>query len=288
MDEGVSEITREYLLGKLGRREFFRRMVAVFGSYSLVHQYLESSGLAAGAIAKLESSRAQVASRDIRYPSDGESVIGALSLPSGDESVPALIVIHENRGLNDHIRDIARRFAAQGLAALAPDLLSRKGGTAAMGSPDEARRVIRTVGAQEAIQDLLAAHRFLNQHPRVRGQKVGCVGFCWGGARSFLLAASDPNLAAAVVFYGSPPAPERLSGISCPVMGNYGELDNRVTSTVAATAEAMSRQGKIFDYKIYPGAKHAFFNDTREDRYDEGAAQDAWDRSLDFFRKHLS
>ena len=192
MDEGVSEITREYLLGKLGRREFFRRMVAVFGSYSLVHQYLESSGLAAGAIAKLESSRAQVASRDIRYPSDGESVIGALSLPSGDESVPALIVIHENRGLNDHIRDIARRFAAQGLAALAPDLLSRKGGTAAMGSPDEARRAIRTVGSDEAIQDLLAGHRFLSQHPRSGFFAVGAG--LWAG--SWVLCGGSPDTGA--------------------------------------------------------------------------------------------
>ena len=287
MNSRIRKITEDYLDGKLDRRKFFWRMSAALGSYTLVHHYLETSGLAAGAITTLESSQRNVASSEIQYPSGDHQVIASLNIPSGEGPFPAIIVIHENRGLNDHTRDLARRFAAEGYVALAPDLLSRKGGTAAATSPDHARELIGEISWDDAIEDLLAAHRYLEQLPESRGQKVGSIGFCWGGARSFLLATADSDLAACVVFYGTPPAAEQLDKIQCPVMGVYGELDQRVTSTVESTARALKEKGKSFEYTIYPGAQHAFFNDTRQERYHEESALDAWQRTLTFFDKHL-
>jgi carboxymethylenebutenolidase len=287
MNSQIKEITRQYLDGHLDRRRFLGKLTAILGSYTIAHHYLEVSGLAAGPVASLESARANVSSSEVHYPSADLSITASLSVPSTSDPAPGVIVIHENRGLNDHTRDVARRFAAAGYLALAPDILSRKGGTAATDSPDHARELIGEIAPEEAIQDLLAGHEYLKKRPELKGQKVGSVGFCWGGARSFLLAAADPELAACVVFYGSTPAEEKLNSIVCPVLGLYGELDTRITSRVEATAEAMGARNKSFEYKIYAGADHAFFNDTRAERYRQEAARDAWQRVLAFFEKHL-
>ena len=287
MTQRLERITGDYVRGRLDRRGFFQKMTAVLGSYALVHQYLESSGLAAGPIAQMEANRSNVTTREIAYPSGEHSIGASLSVPSGAAAAPAVIVIHENRGLNDHTRDVGRRFAAAGYVALAPDLLSRVGGTAAAGSPDNARTLIRQIGADDAVADLIAARRHLQTLPEARGRKIGSVGFCWGGARSFRLATADPDLAAAVVFYGSPPPEELLGSIRCPVLGLYGEQDTRVTSTVAATVSRMEAVGKSYEPHIYPGAQHAFFNDTGT-RHDPEASADAWKRVMAFFAEHLS
>ena len=288
MDQEIKEITDDYLSGRLDRRSFFRRMTAVLGSYTLVHHYLEVSGLAAGPIARREAELASVETREVHYPSGEHSILASLSLHSGGESAPAVVVIHENRGLNEHTRDVARRFAVAGYVAIAPDFLSRAGGTAAAGSPDGARQVIRRISWQDVTADMIAARTYLQGLPEVSGHKVGSVGFCWGGARSFRFATSDPELSAAVVFYGSPPPEDLLDGIRCPILGLYGENDTRVTSTVEATRAQMEARGKSYEPVIYPGAEHAFFNDTRADRHDPEASADAWQRVLRFFEVHLT
>ncbi len=287
MSSELKEVTQQYLEGKLDRRGFLGKLTAILGSYTIVHHYLEISGLASGPVAFLESARANVSSSEIQYPSGNFSITASLSLPSDSGPAPGVIVIHENRGLNDHTRDVARRLAAAGYVALAPDLLSRKGGTAATDSPDHARTLIREIAVEEAIQDLLAGHEYLKKRPELRGQKVGSVGFCWGGARSFLLATADSELAASVIFYGSTPEHQKLDAIECPVLGFYGELDRRITSKVEETAQAMKSRNKSYEYKIYAGADHAFFNDTRAERYHEEAAQDAWKQMLAFFERNL-
>jgi carboxymethylenebutenolidase len=277
----------EYRGGKLDRRAFISRLITITGSMATTHLLLESSGLAETLVSEIESKQIQVVSETIVYPGTGDTkVTGYLSAPQGEGKFPAVVVIHENRGLNDHTRDVARRFAGEGFVALAPDLLSRKGGTASMESPDKAREAIGTVSSEEAIADLEAALAFLNQHAKVQAGQLGSVGFCWGGARSFLLAAESELLKAAVVFYGSAPSAEKIAQVRCPVLGIYGETDERITSKVPEVAAAMKEAGKSFEYKIYPGAGHAFFNDTGE-RYNAEAAKDAWTRTLTFLRANL-
>ncbi|MBI4444830.1 MAG: dienelactone hydrolase family protein [Acidobacteria bacterium] len=284
----IQELTDAYRKGQIDRRQFLGRLSLLLGSYATVHQYLETSGMAAGLISSLESARANINTADITFPSAEFSIGGYLCLPAeSGKPNPAVIVIHENRGLNEHIRDVARRFAAEGYVALAPDLISRKGGTASAENPDKARELIGSIKPEEATADLLAAHGYLKQRPDCQGQPVASVGFCWGGARSFLLACADPDLNAAVVFYGTTPEHQLLDAIQCPVLGIYAELDTRITSQVAVTADAMKARNKPFTYKIYPGTQHAFFNDTNPERYSEAAARDAWQVTLSFLEKYL-
>ena len=276
----------------LSRRELLTRLITVTGSMAATHLLLESSGLAQ-TISERESKKAQVSASDVQYPSGGTQIGGYLCVPQnadgiigGEAKFPAIIVIHENRGLNEHTRDVARRFASEGFVALAPDALARKGGTASMKTPDEARAAITSLSAEDAIADLKAALSFLDAHDRVQKGKLASVGFCWGGARSFTLATEDERLRAAVVFYGSTPPLETLAQTHCPVLGLYGETDERITSRVPETEAAMKAAGKAFEYKIYAGAGHAFFNDTGE-RYNAPAAKDAWARTLEFLRANL-
>lgn len=287
MTEKLENIVDEYKDGKLNRRSFLARLIAITGSMGAAHLLLEQNGMARNLISDIESKQADVVSESVTYGSaNGVTAGGYLSSPKKDGKYPAVLVIHENRGLNEHTRDVARRFAAEGFVALASDILARKGGTGAMESPDKAREAIGTITADEAVTDLKAGLTFLNNHAKVQKGNLGSVGFCWGGARSFLLAADSDLLKAAVVFYGSAPAPEKLAQIRVPVLGLYGETDTRITSEVPKVAEILKTAGKSYEYKIYPGAGHAFYNDTGE-RYNAEAAKDAWAKTLAFFRQNL-
>lgn len=282
----VETIVAEYRAQSLNRRDFIARLSAVTGSYAAAHLLLESSGLAATLISQRESQAAKVTSTTIEYKSDQTPVSAYLSVPQETGKFPAVVVIHENRGLNDHTRDVARRFAAEGFVALAPDLLSRKGTTAKMPTPDAAREALMQIPPEDSIKDLQAALAHLNAHSSVKIGQLASTGFCWGGARSFTLATESDQLRAAVVFYGTAPAPEKLQQARCPVLGLYGEKDERITSRVPETVEAMKKFGKRFEHHIYPGADHAFFNDTGT-RYNAETAKDAWNRTLAFLRTNL-
>ena len=287
MSQQFDSLVEEYRGGGLDRRTFVMRLIAVTGSMGAAHLLLESSGLASTLVSEVESKQLKVESADVTYAAgDGTKIGGYLSVPPGKDRRPGVLVIHENRGLNDHTRDVARRFAAEGYVALAADILARKGGTGSMASPDAAREAIGTITSEQATADLKSGLGFLNTHARVKSGNLGSVGFCWGGARSFLLAAESDILKAAVVFYGSAPAPEVLARVRVPVLGLYGEVDERITSKVPEVDAAMKAAKKSYEYKIYPAAQHAFFNDTGE-RYNAEAAKDAWARTLAFFKKHL-
>jgi carboxymethylenebutenolidase len=287
MDQNIETTIDEYQEGHINRRAFLARLIALTGSMAATHLLLESSGLAQTLVSDIESKKLEIESQTIAYPSEENVMVsGYLSTPKGEGRFPAVIVIHENRGLNDHTRDVARRFAAEGFVALAPDAPSRKGGTAAMPSPDKAREAITSLPPEAAITDLKAGLAYLNAHAKVNKGQLGSVGFCWGGARSFTLATESDLLDAAVVFYGSAPAPEKLPQTRCPVLGLYGETDARITSQVPAVAAAMKAANKPYEYKIYAGAGHAFFNDTGAN-YNAAAAKDAWARTLMFFRENL-
>ena len=286
-DPRLEQIAAEYRSGKIHRRIFLERMIAVLGSYPLAHHFLETSGWAMSLLSPQESQAAGVDSTAVTYPGEGATLQGYLSRPQTGGPFPGVLLIHENRGLNEHIREVARRIAAQGFGVLAVDQLSRKGGTASFATPQDATAAFQTLPDDQVIEDMGAAYLYVTSHAAVRQARIGVIGFCWGGQRAFLYATANPNLEAAVVFYGSPPPEEKLADIQCPVLGNYGETDTRITSTVPTVEAVMKEMGKSYDAKVYPGAAHAFFNDTNRERYNEAAAKDAWVRTITFLKKNL-
>jgi carboxymethylenebutenolidase len=273
----------------LSRREFIQRSAILTGSLTAATVMTDSFGSSKAYAAQVEPNDPALVSSDVKFNStDGTSVSGYLTRPKGDGTYPAIVVIHENRGLNDHIRDVARRLAKAGYVALAPDLLSRQGGTRSFPNDEAAIAAIGKLDEDSLTKDLTGAINYLKGEKFVRANKIGVVGFCWGGGNTLLIATRNKDLAAAVVYYGrNPKNLEDVKNINAAVLGNYGEKDTGITSQVPKLEEAMKQHGKSFEYKIYPGAPHAFNNDTNPERYNAEAAKEAWARTLDFFKKHL-
>jgi len=300
-DARLEQFAAEYRSGKISRRVFMERLISVVGSSALADHFLETSGWALSAVSPQESYQetgarndtpvsVRVESTAVIYPGEGATLLGYLSRPRQNDDgapFPGVLLIHENRGLDEHIRDVARRLAAEGFFVLAVDQLSRQGGTSSFAAPEDAAAAFGSVGDEDVVQDLEAAASYLRSHPSVETDRIGVLGFGWGGERAFLYATVNPALQAAVVFYGAPPPEDKLSRIAAPILGNYAENDAPVTSTVAATEAAMQKLGKSYDAKIYPETEHAFFNETGP-RYNEPAAQDAWSRTLAFLKRNLA
>ena len=286
MKKEIENIVDEYPSEKLDRRGFLTRLVALTGTYAAAHLLLEQTGLAQTVMSDKESKKANVDSATVEYKNGDVKLSGYLSKPLKKGKYPAILVIHENRGLNEHTRDVARRFAAAGYVALAADALSRKGGTGSFETPEKAREAFSSLDMTEVMSDLNSGLTFLNSHKNVKKGKLASIGFCWGGARSFKLATEPNDLKAAVVFYGTAPTDEELAKIHVPVLGIYGGTDERITSKVPEVAKKMKELKKTYEYKIYDGAGHAFFNDTG-DRYNAEAAKDAWERTLAFLKKNV-
>ena len=196
---------------------------------------------------------------------------------------PGIVVVHENRGLNPHIEDIARRFALEGYVVFAPDALAPLGGYP--GDEDKARALFQTLDQAKTREDLLAAYRFLKARPECTG-KVGAVGFCYGGGIAHMMATRLPDLAAAVPFYGNNPAPEAASTIKAPLLVHLAEMDQRINAAWPAYEAALKAANVSYTAHMYAGAQHGFHNDTTP-RYDAASAKLAWTRTLEFFAKHL-
>jgi carboxymethylenebutenolidase len=226
-----------------------------------------------------------VQASDVTYRSEAE--VGAyLARPAAAGTYPGVIVIHENRGLTDHIKDVTRRLAKAGYVALAPDLVSRMGGTTSM-QADQVASALGQATPEQLVQDLNAGVDFLLQQTGVNSDKVGVVGFCFGGAYTLRLAAANPKIAAAVPYYGVTPEPaSQMADTNAAIMGQYGGADQRVNNSIPALEQALQGAGKTFEKHIYDGAGHAFNNDTGA-RYNEAAAVQAWQRTLDWFATHL-
>ncbi|MGH7852910.1 MAG: dienelactone hydrolase family protein [Candidatus Binatia bacterium] len=289
MAEEIKRLWEDFRDGKISRREFMRQAIVITGSLAAANSII-------GALAPTEAA-AQVAESDpailthnINYEGKAGKVTAYLARPVKAGKYPAIIVIHENAGLTDHIRDVARRLAKEGFVVLAPDYLSRLGGTSLVTPKGTGVSNISELVPWPVIaEDTVAGFNYLRILPDVRTDKQGLIGFCWGGEMTFAAATQIPTLDAAVVFYGrSPNPPDLVKNIRAPVMAHYGEKDAGVNKGINDTVAAMKKYKKVYDHKIYPGAQHAFNNDQRRDRYHPEAAKEAWGRTLDFLKKHLS
>lgn len=231
---------------------------------------------------------ATVASETVQFPSDSFTVNAFLTHPAGTAAQwPAVIVIHEWWGLNDHIKDLARRFAAEGYVALAPDLYSRLGHKVTKDAA-EAANLMNALSSQAALRDLNAATTYLKQLSIVDPARIGAVGFCMGGTFALTQATHNSDLKAAVIFYGKVPPIESLARLLCPVLYHYGAKDGWVTKQeVDRLQQGILQNGKTGEIAIYPNAGHAFFNDTRADAYNKDDAMKAWQKTVQFFGAHL-
>jgi carboxymethylenebutenolidase len=276
----------EYTHLTLDRRKFMGQLTKLTGS----------AAAAAAIVPLLEASQARAAivpeddarlkSENITYPAAAGQMKGYLVSPvEAAGKLPAVIVIHENRGLNPHIRDVARRFALDGFLALAPDFLAPAGGTPA--NEDEARDMIGKLDPAQTIANAVATVAYLKQHSSSNG-KVGAVGFCWGGGVVNRLAVNAPDLAAAVAYYGSVPDPADVSKIKAKLLLHYAGLDERINAGIPAFRKALEAAGVEHQIYVYEGANHAFNNDTSEARYNKEAADLAWGRTIEFLKSALS
>lgn len=287
MDQRIIDLYDEYTHAPLDRRVFLQRLAALTGGMTA----------ALGMVARLEAGEApagKVAPEDSRlitarldYPGATGAIRGYLAHPrdvKAGRKLPAVLVIHENRGLNPHIEDVTRRLALEGFLALAPDLLSSRGGTPA--DPDSARAEIGRLDAAQTVADALAGLAFLARHEQANG-KVGAVGFCWGGGLVGDLAVQSPELDAGVVYYGRQPKSEDVPKIKAPLLLHYAGLDTRIDAGIPDFEAALKKAKARYELHDYPGVNHAFNNDTSEARYNAEAAGLAWGRTVAFLRKYL-
>jgi len=286
MDRRIIELYDEYTHKPLERRVFLRRLAALTGSTAGAFAVLPmlENNYAQAAIVDPGDSR--VSAGMINYPGASGGLRAYLATPtSGPAKRAGVIVIHENRGLNAHIEDIARRLAVAGFTALAPDLLSPLGGT----PPDEdtARSLIARVDRVVAVRDLVAAVPYLKGRSDSNG-KVGAMGFCWGGGMTNQLAANAPDLAAAVPFYGPAPSADDAAKIKASLMLHYAGNDSRINSGVPSYEAALKAAGVTYELHMYDNVEHAFNNDTNAGRYNKAAADLAWLRTVAFLKKHLA
>jgi carboxymethylenebutenolidase len=222
---------------------------------------------------------------EIQIPAEDTHLIGYLARPSTGEVSPVILVCHENRGLTPHIQDVTRRFGKAGYVGLAVDLLSRQGGSAAVGESN-VPGALGNIPPEQFVEDFKSGWRYLQGESYADAARVGMTGFCFGGGVTWQVAVHMPELLAAVPFYGPHPLPSNVPQINAAVLAIYGEQDNRINSGIPPIEEAMAANNKIYEKVIYPNADHAFHNDTGS-RYNPEAAKDAWDRMLAWFEQYV-
>ena len=285
-DPRVLEIFDGYVHGQLSKREFMRRAgkyaaAGVTGAM-LLEQLRPDYALAQ----QVAPDDPEITTETVSYdsPEGTGTISGLMARPAGSQGpLPAVLVIHENRGLNPYIEDVVRRAAKAGYLAFGPDGLSSLGGYP--GTDEEGREMQASLDGAALMEDFFAAYEFLRDHPDTT-DRTGCVGFCYGGGVCNALAVAYPDLDASVPFYGRQPAAEDVPAIEAPLMIHYAGLDERINAGWAPYAEALEANGKAFSVHFYPDVNHGFHNDTTP-RYDADAATLAWERTTAFFDEHL-
>lgn len=284
MNNKITSIYEEYRQGGTSRRDFLKKLAMVAGStaaaLALIPILEENSLKASGS----EQDNTDLITEFIKYPGENVEMRAFLARPKTGSKFPAVIVIHENKGLVPHIQDVTRRMAREGFLALAPDALSPLGGTPA--DISNVGAMFQQLNGEQTTKNFVAAVKYLKTHPLSTG-KVGCTGFCWGGAMTNQVAVNSPDLNAAVPYYGRQPVAEDVAKIKAPIMAHYAGNDPGIDAGIPAFEEALKKYNKEYQIFIYDGASHAFNNDSNPERYNEQAAKLAWGRTIEFFKEKL-
>ncbi|MBV7337941.1 dienelactone hydrolase family protein [Chloroflexi bacterium TSY] len=316
----IEEFYDDYRGGEISRRTFIRRGAFITGSMAATAAAMTVVGCqpielpsatepmpepvtptavpeeeaAAGELVPVEGAQSPFSvpegdpaliANNVTFPSGDDEITGYLARPVADGVYAAILVCHENRGLNPHTRDVARRFAKEGYVALAIDLLSREGGTATH-DRDEVPGLLSGAGADRHVGDFLAGADYLKTLDYVDGERLGMTGYCFGGGITWRMATAMPDLKAAVPFYGPAPDLDQVPNIQAAVLGVYAELDERINAGKDPLDEALAAAGTTYQLNVYPGVNHAFHNDTGR-RYVEEQATQAWQDTLAWFAEHL-
>ena len=283
MGHNLTKLYDDYKEGKTDRRTFIKKLTLATGSAAAAMAILPVLGCAGRANSAQDSD--ELVTQFINYPAPGLDMRAFLAHPKKEGKFPAVVVIHENRGLQPHIQDVAKRFAQEGFLALAPDALTPLGGTPE-GDQSAVPEMFRELNNDDTIDNFVAAVKYLKTHPLSTG-KVGCTGFSWGGAMTNQVAVNSADVDAAAPYYGRQPAVEDVAKISAPIMAHYAENDPGINAGIEAFEEELKNQNKDYQIFIYEGASHSFNNDTNPDRYHPEAAKLAWDRTIAFFKEQL-
>ena len=285
IDQQVFTLYDEYCHGRIDRREFLKRAGAMGAgalamAYGLMPDYARAQ--------TISFTDPRIRAQYVSYPSPGgnaDTIKGYLVHPAGQGPFPAVLVIHENRGLNPYIEDVARRAAVEGFLALAPDGLSPLGGYP--GNDDDGRAMQSRLDQAKLRADMLNGAWWVKKLP-ISNKKLGVTGFCWGGGTTnFIAAAMGADLQAAVPFYGAAAATDAVPNIKAPILAQLAENDERINAMYPAFEEALKKAGVPYQIHVYPGTQHGFHNNSTP-RYDEAAAKLAWERTVAHFRKHLA
>ena len=281
----VLELFDGYVHGGLSRRDFLDRAgkyaVGTFGAAAMLEALTPNFAWAQ----QVKPDDGRITTQRVDYPSPKGSgtMKGYLARPKKEGKYPAVIVIHENRGLNPYIEDVARRLATEGYVAFAPDALAPMGGYP--GDEDKARDMFAKLDPAKRTEDLMASVDYVKSRPEYGG-KFGAVGFCFGGSTVNMMATRFPDLSAAVPYYGGQPKPEDAARIKSPMLLHYASEDERITSGWPVFEKVLKEHGVKHEAYVYPNTQHGFHNDTTP-RYDEAAAKLSWQRTLEFFRQQL-
>jgi len=284
MDRKITDLYKDYRNGGTDRRSFLKKLTLFAGGTAAalaLLPVLEENELKASTPPQDDP---DLVTEFITYPAETGEMRAYLARPKDGKKFPAVIVIHENRGLVPHIQDVTRRMAREGFLAIGPDALSPLGGT-----PEDITNVgamFKQLDGEKTTKNFVAAVKYLKTHPNSNG-KVGCTGFCWGGAMTNQVAVNSPDLNAAVPYYGRQPVEADVAKIKAPIMAHYAENDEGINAGIAAFEEALKKYKKEYQIFKYEGTGHGFNNDTNAGRYNEAAAKLAWSRTIGFFKEKL-
>jgi carboxymethylenebutenolidase len=299
----AEEMVEEYEDGRMSRRQMIETVGRIFGVAIVSPTLLASLGCS-NPEANVEEPEAapvpqsntngitvepddpDIEVSEVEVPGEAGTIEAYQARPSSEGPFAAILLIHENRGLTDHIRDVTRRFAKVGYTGLAVDLLSRVGGTSQFADEAEVTTAISALDPEGVISDLKSSVTWLEKQPYVQEGKIGGIGWCWGGGQAWRLATKEPRMSAVVAFYGPNPPLEDVPDIQAAVLGIYGAEDQRIMDQEPELEEALAAAGKTYKMQVFEGANHAFFNDTGE-RFNPEAAREAWSYTMDWFGKYL-
>jgi carboxymethylenebutenolidase len=282
MDQLIINLYDEYTHKPLSRNEFLQRLAKLTGGMAAATAILP--------LLELNYAKAATVCEDdlfterITYPGIKGDMQAYVARPKNEDKYAAVVVIHENRGLNAHIEDVTRRAAKAGYLAIAPNALSPLGGTPV--NEDDARQLFTQLNQEDTLQNFIKVFDYLAARKDCNG-KYGCVGFCWGGGMANNLAVNIPSLKAAVAFYGMQPNAADTQKIKATLQLHYAGLDERIDAGIPAYEDALKKANIKYELYMYEGAQHGFHNDTAPTRYNEAAAKLAWQRTIDFFAKYL-